>query len=1201
MIRFWSLSLFICSLFLQQVMSVVFADELLEDFEPPVEMNRFSSYPGEDQQSTSWRIDTSHGAESSTQSLYLYGNTWKRYLVSDWNYSITFDSVWKLYLYTPSRASVQGFGISDGTREIRYILQANDAPPESTTWIPTYTGWKNSNTSFVAIKLPVGRDWFDRYPVPSTVQLTYFLFYNDQDLSSGQVYFDQIRDITDSEPTCPNLEILAPTSAPPRVNTSFSSIVTDPDSTTFTYLWDFGDGQQSTTANPIHSFQNVGPYNVLCEVKDQSGLVAQASHHILIGADNNPVISVSFGGDCMLARRYEDADENGVPGDSDGSLILPGDGGSGARQISSQIRRMFSDLRIVNLESPLTDEGSPHPTKSITFRSRPDAIAGISEIGSKLVSLANNHLVDFSDRGLQETLQVLNNPTAYSSHALPGTIQGAGAGMSIFDAALPRTIAIDGLRIGCVGLCSVLGLSANEQPFFMAGYEKPGVLELNSYNIQRAVTECNRIADVTIIMIHGGIEYATTPSQTVADYAKEAIDTGADLVICHHPHVTQGIEIYNGKLIAYSLGNMIFEQKYQNTMQTLMLDTRMDRDGIHLATIVPAYLEKYQPRFIRGDAGYRISEQLLGLSDDLGTTILPDSNIERGLVLLDPSVVEETITSTNHSIPTSYRSSVGSYLSPILSLDSSTFLKSVNSITGTSGSRSLLLGYDRFVFGNCEEEDVDNETLEGIGWSLPGNTSGLISDTTPHQGQYSLRLRRQSSHTSDISIESADRFPIATDKLYALCGYYRLVNAENARAYIKAYYYPYTYTSYLDTEYQVLGPIDGDRNWTYFETYFYAPNSLTNASILFRLSPPDSGDYGYAYFDEIRLVEFTEQANPPLPYTLELPSSYRYIALKTTSTQSSAQMNISKSVYEAADQDSDGLFDFIEDVNGNLLVDPGETDFLEEDSDGDGLDDSEEIRFGMDGFITNPVHADTDSDGYDDFMEYQAGNNPNDHRDHPSGPTATATSTPFFTSTPVIPTQTPQPSFTSTSSPTSTPVITSTGTPNPATTTPTPHASGTQTPIASMTPTPSPADTNPGDPTFTPTPSPTATQAGSDEISLEFQISGNQMPSGDLCWIKLAVNNGMLPKQIDLYALLEVFGSFFSYPSWQIIETGLSFETISLQPEESKDIWIVAEFIMPDVSPSGPFAVYAVCMESGFLDLEHLISNIADVSFSIGS
>ncbi|GEM_PF-2747734 len=1171
----------------------VFADQLLEDFEAPVELNRFSSYPGEDQQSTSWRIDTAHGAESTSQSLYLYGNTWKRYFVSDWNYTISPDSVWKIYLLTPSRASIQGFGISDGTHDIRYIIQANDITPVADAWIPVYAGWKNTNSTFTAIKLPVGQDWFDRYPSASPVTLAYFLFFNDQDSSSGQVYFDQIRDITDSEPSTPSVSISAPASAQPQSPVVFSAQATDPDSSTFTWEWDFGDGQSSALQNPMHAFSIPGRYNVLCQVKDPTSLVAFASHHIVVGDDRNPVISMSFGGDCMLARRYEDADENGTPGDGDGSLIMPGDGGSGAKSIASQLRRLYADETIVNLESPLTDEGSPHPTKSITFRSRPDAVSAISELGSRLVCLANNHLIDYSDRGLQETLQVLANPTGYSSYALPGRIQGPGAGVNFHEASLPRTIAEEGLRVAFVGMCSIVGLPANEQPFFMAGYEKPGVLEMNSFNIQRTVSECERIADLTIVLLHGGIEYAQSPSSTVSACAREAIDAGADLVICHHPHVTQGIELYNGKIIAYSLGNMIFDQKYQNTMQTLMLDARMDRDGVHLLSVLPAYLEKYQPRFIRGDAGYRILEQLMGLSDDLENTILPFEDLNRGIVLPDISYLDETVSSQSNAVPTSYRSIAGAYLSPMIRLENGSILKRINSISGTSGSRSLMLGHDLFMFGNCEEEDMDNETLEGIGWELPGNVSASISATTPHQGSYCLRLRRQSSHTSDISVESSDRIPIATDRVYSLSGYYRLVNAIDARVYIKGYYYPYTYTSYLDTEQLLLGPVDGNRDWTYFEVYFTAPNSLTYASIMMQLSPPESGDYGYAYFDEVRLVEFSEVSNPALPYVFSYPGNTRYIALKTGSTQSSAQLNYSIAEYSADDQDSDGLFDFLEDVNGNIVVDPGETDPLLEDTDGDGLDDFEELRFGTDGFITNPTRVDTDSDGYDDLLETQGGYNPNDPRIHPTGPTATATQTPAFTSTPELPTGTPTPSSTQTAVPTSTmtPTIASTDTPGP----------GTSTPAPSSTPTPTPTATHPDDPTFTPTPpGTTATPTIPPGLSINLILSDQYMHSGDSCWVNLEMTNGADTIQVDLYVLLDVFGAYFCYPTWQSIGEGLTFQTLTLHSGEQKHIEVIGSFIMPATSEAGPLFFYSVCMRSGYFDMSNIVSNVASIDFMIG-
>ncbi len=1192
--------------------ATVRADSMIVDFEQPWHSERIVSYPGEDQQPNGWRFDANHGAENSACSLYLYGNTWKMYDLSTESVTIDSASVWNVYLYAPSHGSIQGFGIKQGANELIYILEAAESPPTSDPFITAYAGWKNTSSGFQQFRLPVGEDWADRFDMTGPVTLDYLLFINDEDTHSGNAYFDRVEDITDSEPHTPIIDVGPDISADIGQIVMFSVNVTDPDSTAFTYEWDFGDGETSEQPSVTHRFLNPGTYNVLCRVTDETNRTAMDSLHVTTG-DAQPVASMLFAGDYMFARRYEDADENGIPGDNDGSLILPGDQGQGARNIGHHTRCFASDMRIVNLETPLTDEGWPHPTKSITFRSRPDSVAGLTENNVDLVSLSNNHLIDYMSPGLSETLDVLADPSAVSPFARNYPIKHVGGGENRQEATLPDTICVQGLRIGFVGLCAIVGHPANEQPFFQAGYDKPGVLYLNEANLKRAVNACRAIADVTVVLFHGGVEYADEPSDYIQPLAREAIDLGADLVVCTHPHVSQGIEFRNDKPIIYSLGNFIFEQKYQKTMMTWALEAQADANGICRLDVIPVYVENWEPKFVLGDAGNRLITRILGLSEFLGTTIIPDPFSNRGIVQMPGMTFETSTENHQYEVSSTYHSTAHAYLTNVIKLDSTEHLSRINSLHQISGN--LLLGHDLFMFGNCEDEDLDPDEMEGTGWNLAGSASARISDYNPHQGNYCLRLRRYYSNYYPIEVESRWRMPVTPSKLYMLSGYYRTLRARNLTAGIRFYYYPYTYESYWDEDITVLGPINGDTDWTYFEKFLVAPANLEYASIHLSLSPPDEpNQYGYAYFDEVRFVEWHEIASPVLPLDFANPGDTKYLALRTTSSNSGT-INIDLTSFSAEDSDADGIFDIVEDANGNARVDPGETDPETADTDCDGLDDGEEFRFGADNAVTNGCNPDTDGDGYDDYLEFQSGTDPNDDQSHPLGPTATPSSTPYFTPTPQPPTPTPStvPSMTNTptripthtqpptpsSSPTPPPSETPAITPTPTSTAP-PAPSATETPVSSPTPTP-PIPTNTPGITHTPEASPTPTPTPNVPIHIQFQISDSVFRPEETCFLNLEIVNSGAALNPDLYVLLEAYGLYWSFPSWSLIDTNLDFLNIDLQPGEHRTLTVLDPFTMPATAADGPFYFYAAMFEAGYLDSMHINSNIAIQEFYIGS
>lgn len=209
------------------------------------------------------------------------------------------------------------------------------------------------------------------------------------------------------------------------------------------------------------------------------------------------------------------------------------------------------DLAIINLESPFTNGGN-HLVKtgSFSFNADPEAVAGLKLAGIDVVSLANNHILNQGVKGIEDTKKIL----------IANGIYSAGAGLNADEAYQPAIKEINGLKFGFLGF-------AYPNDNSVATASSAGLANLDIAAMVKAVTGLKARVDVVIILMHAGTEYVSRPNGQQTAFARAAIDAGADLIIGHHPHWTQTTEIYRGKPILYSLGNLIFDQMWSTETQ----------------------------------------------------------------------------------------------------------------------------------------------------------------------------------------------------------------------------------------------------------------------------------------------------------------------------------------------------------------------------------------------------------------------------------------------------------------------------------------------------------------------------------------------------------------------------------------------------------------------------------------------------------
>ena len=243
-----------------------------------------------------------------------------------------------------------------------------------------------------------------------------------------------------------------------------------------------------------------------------------------------------------------------------------------------------ADLMMVNNEFTYSTRGTKANNKSFTFRANPERVNILKEMGVDLVSLANNHSMDYGQEAFIDTLSTLDNAgIAYV---------GAGEDMSRAKAPVYKT----------VGDKTIAFVAASRVVFDVSWYAtntSPGMLGTYApEQVLKSIEEAKANSDFVVMYVHWGVELSIYPEDYERALAQKYIDAGADVVIGCHPHVMQGFEYYNGKLIAYSLGNYLFND---STRESGMLKLYLDPDGTTRAQILPVMNKDMQTYLLHGE------------------------------------------------------------------------------------------------------------------------------------------------------------------------------------------------------------------------------------------------------------------------------------------------------------------------------------------------------------------------------------------------------------------------------------------------------------------------------------------------------------------------------------------------------------------------------------------------------------------------
>lgn len=837
------------------------------DFETPA----FSSYADEDSQPEIELIDRP-GSPAGNYCFRISGDTWKVMDIEPRQLSSS--TVWSLDAYCEQPGAYQMIGFGDGTDEMWYVLWGRHAP-NTDSLITTFQGYFPRET-WQTFHLPIGEDWHGRFGTHPEIDRVYLV----NDLYSypdpGVWMVDNLDDASDVMPAPPGSAFAWTMTPQPELDSldvQFTNLTLDSDSDELEFLWAFGDGTHSTEEHPLHRYPSGGEWAVTLRVTDGS---LYWDYHSQVIADY-PVtrtpqpFTITCVGDMIFARNLI------------GDYINP----YGPEYVFEHVRDQLtsSEITIGNLESPLAYSDHEHPTKSIVFKGYPPYAAGLPSAGFDLVTLANNHILDYMEEGLLETIDAVEGQD----------VLWIGAGMNDILARRPTFLNREGQVIAVSGYSNRDGHYNNYQPFLDAGRDRPGFAPWNRSAIEATIPALRENADLVMAQVHCGSEYSLIPmdgDKRNTQYVDEilpdapnvifnmipdsgevalrhyAVEQGADLVICHHPHIIQGLEVYEDKLIAHSLGNFVFDLTYNECLPSMILNIDVDEDGVTGADVLPIWIDAHLPRVATGGLAYSILDYLSHYSRLLDTHFIHYPGEEVGYVMFDTTYTRESDRG-ERTLP--LLPDVGSRSTRPVRIDGDGYISEL-AIEDAVPGMVIRYGRDMLHWGNMEDEGAN-------AWNLNSDNESW-SD-----------LGRDDSRCIQISIPSGNPYNYVTD-------FIRAVEIDNS--------FEYSVLGWVATNdatganFQVIlqanrngGEVD---NWdtdqltddnAYTPLFVNMPALPGNGhfvNIRCNNSQPGVHD-ATAWFDDVALIEWgpwtivSEDGSVPVPY----PNGYRYAQVRVPS------------------------------------------------------------------------------------------------------------------------------------------------------------------------------------------------------------------------------------------------------------------------------------------------------------------------------
>lgn len=369
-------------------------------------------------------------------------------------------------------------------------------------------------------------------------------------------------------------------------------------------------GKNQTVMEPVEvsteeTVESAGEKDVEASEGNQTGeastgiptgeTVTEPSTEELLAGESEPAedgtTTILFAGDVLFANAFKAGyDANGIEGVVDPKLLA---------------LLQDADIFMVNNEFPFSDRGTPMEDKQFTFCCPPSYIKALNEMGVDVVSLANNHTLDYGKEALSDTFATLDGA---------GILYG-GAGETLERAEELQVIDVNGKKFGFLAVSRVIPETSwkveNSVPGIFSCYDDTRLVEL--------VTEAKAECDFVAVYPHWGVEYDAYPQNYQNTIARKCVEAGADVVVGSHTHCLQGAEFIDGKPVFYSLGNFIFGRSID---RSAIVRVSIAGTGEASYELLPVYAENGVTRLATGEQ----AEQILRYLDEISTGASVSSN-----------------------------------------------------------------------------------------------------------------------------------------------------------------------------------------------------------------------------------------------------------------------------------------------------------------------------------------------------------------------------------------------------------------------------------------------------------------------------------------------------------------------------------------------------------------------------------------------
>ena len=474
---------------------------------------------------------------------------------------------------------------------------------------------------------------------------------------------------------------------------------------------------------------------------------------ILLEPERSGYARMFFAGDVSYGRRFVDTTESTplteLPPDDPDALIQASDPEPGTRVTFDWVEPLFryADFRSLNLETPVTrTPDTPHPTKDYVFFTLPGAVDAVAAEGFDYVSLGNNHLYDYLEKGVSDTLDWVDQ----------SGLAHSGGGMTPEQAFAPYNFSLADKPYSMLAMTSVNGFQ--HEIGYVATPTQGGAADLtDSEGVSEALRSATAAGRSPILQLHTGQEYTERPTEYTQTRFDLCVDEGAALVIGHHPHFVQGFDVDQGVLVAHSLGNFIFDQDRMETMLGLVLQVDLSGSLWRPATGTPIYLEDYRPRPLVGDLAEWMLRRVAWSSLGYGSQVVPHNG--RVKVSAEPSDwrLEERSIELSVEITKS-----GAAVIDLRQLLDPT--ESLAFARGQGAGLSAKPGRDLLLFGDFEDVDVDEDDFEVTRW-LTGSDARFACVSGAYRGATGLCMTRDGYNSQDVVVTFRNRIRVEGDSV----------------------------------------------------------------------------------------------------------------------------------------------------------------------------------------------------------------------------------------------------------------------------------------------------------------------------------------------------------------------------------------------------------------------------------------------------